>query len=356
MPAEANSLKVYFLDVGQGDCTFVVPPEGEGDPVLFDCADLYTAERFVANHEIRNLQAVVASHLDIDHVRGMLPFMKQHFEAERRIQRLVLGLDRIPRERSDKNLQALIEAALRWERDPPHEGFTLEPTHRTASPLVLGEGDGWRVELVLPWYGTVLSELAGRGQDPNSCSAVLRIERGGTAILVGGDATLGSWERLDPGSREARVIRVPHHGGEIREDAHEWTEFHHLYEAVAAENSAVSVGTGNGHEHPLEQHLEAARRNGACRLLCTQLTPRCHDNPIELRESALEHAGRVEWPYRHRAEVGHATRRPSKEVPCAGSMVAWLEPDGELGFEPRQEGAHSQFLMRVAHPMCQPQR
>jgi hypothetical protein len=43
-------LRVFFLDVGQGDCTFVVPPVAESAPILFDCADSYVAERFVAAH------------------------------------------------------------------------------------------------------------------------------------------------------------------------------------------------------------------------------------------------------------------------------------------------------------------
>jgi len=352
MPAEPSSLKVHFLDVGQGDCTFVVPPEGEGDPILFDCADLYTAERFVANHGIENLQAVVASHLDIDHVRGMLPFLKHHFATGRRVERLVLGLDRVPQKGQDKNLQALVDAALNWEKEPPHEGFSLEPPFRTKTPLVLAERPGWSVELVLPWYGTVTGEFAAGGQDPNHCSAVLRVQRGETAILVGGDAPLGSWERLEAHLRYAGAIRIPHHGGEIREQGEEWTEFEHLYDAVGAEVAAVSVGTNNGDGHPLEQHAAAARRQGTCRLLCTQLTPRCHADPVELREISLEHAAIVEWPYRHRAESGHPARRPPSEVPCAGSMVAWLRPDGELEIEPRQSGAHSQFLLRVARPMC----
>lgn len=46
MAAEGSALSVYFLDVGQGDCTFIVPPEGEGDPIMFDCPDPYVAERY----------------------------------------------------------------------------------------------------------------------------------------------------------------------------------------------------------------------------------------------------------------------------------------------------------------------
>ncbi len=161
MPADASSLKVHCLDVGQGDCTFIVPPEGEGYPILFDCADLYTAERFVANHGIESLAAVVASHLDIDHVRGLLPFLENHFSAGRRVERLVLGLDRVPRRGRNRSLQALVERALDWEQEPPHDGFVLEPPFRTAVPLNLAAGADWSVKLVLPWYGAVTEQTRG---------------------------------------------------------------------------------------------------------------------------------------------------------------------------------------------------
>ncbi len=353
MPANASNLKVHFLDVGQGDCTFIVPPKDEGEPILFDCADLYTAERFVANHQIATIEAVVASHLDIDHVRGLLPFLENHFKDGGRVNRLVLGLDRVPRTDRDKNLRALIERALEWEKNPPHEGFRLEPPFRTDSPLRLADGSDWSIDLVLPWYGTVTGELAAGGQDPNHCSAVLRVKRGDTSVLIGGDAPLGSWERLEPSHRSATAIRVPHHGGEIRSHGTEWSEFADLYDAVQADLTVVSVGTNNGHRHPDENHTTAMTRGGVCRLLCTQLTPRCHPTPADLREAAVSQASMVEWPYRHRVVVGHPASRPSTEVPCAGSVVVWLTADGETRVEPSPSAEHSKFLLRVDAPMCE---
>jgi hypothetical protein len=350
MPTDPSTLQVYMLDVGQGDCTFIVPPKGEGHPILFDCADAYTAERFVSNHEITHLSAVVVSHLDHDHICGLLPFLRSFFENGGRVDRFLVGLDRIPHRGDGAALRALIEQALEWERQRRDEGFVLEHPGRTGPSLASGEG--WKVDLVLPFWSTVVAELLEGGDEPNRCSAVLRIERQGTAILVGGDAPLVSWERLEPDLRPARVIRIPHHGGEIREGGAEWTRFEDLYGSVQASVACVSVGSRNSHGHPFPDHLVAARRGGDCRVLCTQLTPRCHDHPEALRAVALESAGMVEWPYRHRAQAGHPHGRPSQEVPCAGSLVAWLTREGQLGFEPRDGGLHDQFLQRVATPLC----
>jgi len=347
-------LKVFFLDVGQGDCTFVVPPSSECAPILFDCADAYVAERFVANHAITNLAAVVASHLDRDHIAGLLPFLKTHFEAKRRVERLVLFPDRVPEKGRSRALRELVRAAIGWDKDPPHDGFALKAPHRDReSPLVIASGDGWSVELVLPFVGSVAESLLEGGDDPNSCSSVLRVTRGGTSILIGGDAPLGSWERLEEARRAASVIRVPHHGGEIREGGQHWTRFEQLYDAVRADLAAISVGTNNGtYGHPLPLHASAAHRTHACRLLCTQLTPRCHDEPLALRDEALASAGGVEWPYRHRAVAGHPSRRPREEVPCAATISVSIDAEGRLVVLPEERDAHAALVERMDHPLC----
>ncbi len=171
----------------------------------------------------------------------------------------------------------LMNQALAWERTPPHEGFVLKAPHRDGEgTLKIASGPDWEVEFVLPWVGDAAGALV-KGDDPNACSAVLRVTRGGGRVLIGGDAPLGSWERLpDP---VASVIRTPHHGGEIRHGGHQWSAFEDLYKAVECQTVVVSVGTHNGHHHPLPEHVTAARRNGACRVLCTQLTRRCHPDP-----------------------------------------------------------------------------
>lgn len=343
-------MKIIFLDVGQGDCTFVVPPANEGLPVLFDCADAYGAERFVANHGITDLGAVVASHLDWDHIKGILPFLRQHFAAGRRVERLVVSADRQTRDGKNVGLREFVDAALKWEERPPHEGFALLPTTRTLfGPTRLAAGSDWAIDLVLPFVGT--ANLAVAKGIANAASAVLRVERAGRTVLVGGDAPLVSWERLEPAT--ADVIRVPHHGGEIREHAERWKEFQELYDAVAAADAVVSVGTNNGYEHPSTEHLMAARRGGACRVLCTQLTPRCDPNPIALRDDALNSASGVEYPYRHRNVAGHPrSGQIPKEVPCAGTVIVELTPDGRLIVEPAPNGAHDSLVTRVAMPLC----
>lgn len=350
MSADPGRLEVYCHDVGQGDCTIIVPPHGEGDPILFDCADPYVAERFFANHRMKRLEAVVGSHLDVDHVGGLLPFLRQHFAKGHEVGKLVLGIDRDDLSRTATDL---VEAALAWDKDPPHAGFQLLPPFRSgAAPLRLSSGNGWSIDLVLPFWGTKL-ESQYDGDAANLASAVLRVERAGAVVLIGGDAPLGSWERLDEGRRRANTIRAPHHGGEIREGGRSWKRFEDLYDAVKADRAILSVGSNNPYGHPFQEHVVAMRRGKQCRVACTQMTTQCHGRLLKVRGDGLTMASEIEYPYRHRAEKGipSASPRPPAEVPCAGTVLVSIDSRGTVFMRPRPK-EHDELLDMLDHPMC----
>lgn len=354
MTAGASTLGLYFLDVGQGDCTFIVPPAGAADPILVDCNDAYVAERFVANHRIKRLRAVVASHLDRDHIRGLVPFLETFFAGGGIVDSLYVNRDRpLPAGGDGQEIALLLDRALAWDQHPPCAGFSLERPDRTRAPQVVAAGPDWTVDIVLPFYGDRLEALSVDGEDPNGCSAVVQVTMGGRRVIVSGDATLDSWERLRPALGVAAVVRVPHHGGELGSGPN-WRGSAELYRALDPEHAVISVGTNNAYGHPASSQIDAMRAPGRCRVRCTQLTPRCHPRPAELRGDALAIAGAVEWPYRHRAKPGDPKRSAlTNETPCAGSMVVWLDATGAVSVEPRPRGDHDQFLVKVQRPLCQ---
>ncbi|MEZ4393758.1 MAG: MBL fold metallo-hydrolase [Polyangiales bacterium] len=346
MSRDPSRLDVYCLDVGQGDCSVILPPDGEGDPILFDCADSYVAERFFLNHGVNRLEAVVVSHLDVDHIRGVLPFLKTFFAGGGKVHQLVLGIDR---DEPGDAATELIGAALRWANDLAPDGFQLFAPFREAGPRRIASGNGWDVDLVLPHYPTTMGvQLAGN--QPNRGSAVLRVSRGSAVVLLGGDAELGSWERLEPSLRPARLIRTPHHGGDILNGAVTWKNFGDLYDAVQADHAVISVGTKNRHGHPVPDHLTAARRGGQCRVLCTQLTPQCHSDVSSVRDPHGL-ATSIEYPYRHLAVRGHPSTRPRAEVPCAGTVLVSMDQHGAITVSPTPK-RHGDFLALLNTPMC----
>lgn len=107
------------------------------------------------------------------------------------------------------------------------------------------------------------------------------------------------------------------------------------------------MGTNNGWSHPLEDHVGAAHRAGSCRVLCTQLTPRCHDRPEERLAQGLARTGEVTYAYRH-------LKRPADalEVPCAGSIALTLDGAGGYSVAPARYGWHDAFVTKMDQPMC----
>lgn len=342
------AVAVYALDVGQGDCSFVVSANPADGVVLFDCNDPYVAERFVTDHKIRRIHAVIVSHLDLDHIRGILPFLKWFLSDERRtVDSVYVAPDR---DTTLKQAAELFDAVLKWSDEGK---FTLHRPEREEVQKMVLAAPGWTAEIVLPRYeARIATQLAGDTQ-PNHCSVALRVQCGTRAVLIGGDVPLVSWQRLESSLLPAVAFRCPHHGGKIHEGEPAWTEAD-LYDKVGPEVVLVSAGTNNRHGHPTDRHVAGigpSRR----RLLCTQLTARCHDDVPGARSEMLRQASRVTYaPYRHRYTGGTSVARPPAEVPCAGSMSVELYEDGSVHYEPERDGWHERLLdrMLLATPMC----
>lgn len=343
-----GSLAAYFLDVGQGDCSLIFPPTE--DPVLFDCADAYVAERFLSDAGITRLSAVVVSHLDDDHIGGMLAFLEGFLGGRGRVGTLYLGMDRPPAALGDGVKRHLIDRAVQWARE---RRLTLAQPLREGAPKVILEGTGWKIRIVLPFYEDTLEVRAADKKAPNRSAAVLRLERAGRSVLIGSDAPLVAWERLEPDLHRTDVFRIPHHGGDIEEGSPTLTRSD-LYQRAGASLAVCSVGTRNAYGHPYEAHLLDSRRGGACRLLCTQLNRNCHKKPLDLRDRLLEEGGRIFFPLRHRLPLGdgHRTRRPDQEVPCAGTVLVELDTKGRLEVHPRPGTWHDALVGTMDAPIC----
>lgn len=78
-----NDLKIYFIDVGQGDCTLIVTPHNkkiliDGGGVESDDYDVGKSvlEPYLLDRGIKILDYIMVSHFDSDHVKGLLYIMQ----------------------------------------------------------------------------------------------------------------------------------------------------------------------------------------------------------------------------------------------------------------------------------------
>jgi len=341
---------IYALDVGQGDCTFVLGADPADGAILFDCNDPYVAERFVIDHGIQTLHAVVVSHLDRDHIHGLVPFLRWFLDAGRTLKRVYVGWDR---DRTKLGRAACELLEFLFARKTAH-GFELLAPNRENTPKTVLEAKGWEASILLPRYDAMLEQWLDQDDEPNLCSVALRVTCGKSAVLVGGDVPLASWEKAEPNLLPAKALRAPHHGGGIRDGSPTWKEAD-LYEQVAPELVVISAGSNNQHGHPTDEHLLGIAPEKR-RLACTQITPKCHADIASLRSEALRRASRVAYaPYRHRRLAGTtAPARPRNEVPCASSVVIELFEDGRVTCDPERGGWHDRMIddLRIVGARC----
>lgn len=260
------SATVSCVDVGQGDCTVVVDDAGFG--ILIDCRD---GEAGAAVSELRHLQcrdlsAVIVSHTHCDHFGGVLDVIEEvddlftgelYFNHDSFMAVPVAGPERGI---AGKKLRALLNRAAELG----------EGRIQRAETPATGQAGEITWELLAPNYGEVQRAVAVG--DANIASGVALLNVGNDAVVVGGDAQLPTWERIEPRVQNVSVARWPHHGGSL--SASDPVADERIMGMLNPSIVVVSVGAGNTHGHPTSAFFKAAKAS-PCTLMCTQATSTC---------------------------------------------------------------------------------
>jgi len=226
-----GDLKVYFLDVGQGDSALIKSPTGrtmlvDGGPGKNILARLASVMPFGAG----SVDMLMESHPDSDHVGG-LPDVASHYNVNGVIKPCI--------DSDNPYDQALDKIA-----QEKHE------TEMCASPgEVIDLGGGATME--------ILSAGSGPRTDTNGASIVARLAYGNTAYLFTGDATIKEEKYLEytePDKLRADVYKVAHHGSRESNDPDFIKDIHPAI-------SVISVGAGNRYGHPHQEVLDLLAKN-----------------------------------------------------------------------------------------------
>jgi competence protein ComEC len=237
------SLKVTYLDVGQGNAALIEFPGSERmliDGGGFSGSEFDTGEMvlapFLLRSKILRIDTLVMTHPETDHMNG-LQYIAEHFQ---------------PREfwYSGENLEfpafcelmALLEA----------KGI------RRRTPADLSGGrkiSGAFVEILHP-----MERLLSRKSNDNSL--VVRVSSGGTSFLFPGDLEAAGEQQLisRSGSKlRSDVLLAPHHGSRSSSSKP-------FLEAVAPKVCVISSGHANPFGFPSQEVLERLKGQG-CRVL-----------------------------------------------------------------------------------------
>ena len=224
-----DTLRVNYIDVGQGDSIFIQLPNNE--TMLIDAGEAYEVDsviNYLNNSGIKKIDYVVGTHPHTDHIGGL----------ENIVNTFDIGSIYMPRATStSKTYEDLLTAIS-------NKGLKVKTAK--SGVVVLSE-DNLKLEFIAP-NSDSYSEL-------NNYSAVLKLTYLDNTFLFMGDAETLSEDEVTS-DVDADVIKVGHHGS----DSSSGIEF---VKKVSPEYAIIMVGEGNSYNHPYQSIIDRYESVGA---------------------------------------------------------------------------------------------
>ena len=223
----AGVLTIAFLDVGQGDATFIEAPNGNqvlidggsGKQVLGELAKLLPA------HD-RSIDVVIATHPDSDHIGGLSEVLKRYDVGT------ILRSGAINDTAVYDSLNAAIKS--RGVRDVlARRGMRLMLDKDVSLEVLFPDRDVSRA-------------------NPNEASIILRLVYGETEAMLTGDASKRIEQYLasrDGKRLQSDILKVGHHGSKTS-SARNFVGF------VSPEYAVISASCDNRYGHPHQEVLD----------------------------------------------------------------------------------------------------
>lgn len=268
-----RDLKVYFIDIGQGDCIFIELPDGKN--MLIDTGEKRNAGKAKIDKYLRDekgdkvtIDYCVATHPDSDHI-GLMPYVYEQYDVLKSYRPYVYSENKsasaLPYELNKgikiKNSSNIYYDYITnvnaeqtyWEFFKDDSDFSNGFTGKD------GEICEYTVNFVMP-YADNLNDYQ-YFTTPNDFSAVIMLEYADRKILFTGDieyetgkkgaeqSFIREFSTSNPAMVDCDVLKVAHHGS----DSSTSPEFLSL---VKPEYSVISCGLSNKHRHPLKSTLD----------------------------------------------------------------------------------------------------
>ncbi len=226
-------LKVYFLDVGQGDAIFIETPAkkqmlidgGKNRRVISELGGIMPFGD-------KTIDIVMATHPDADHIGG-LPAVVERYDVE-------LFLE--PGVESDNSLDEELEKRL-------NEKNVSQVLARRGQ--IINFGDGAKLVILFPNQDV-------SNWETNDASIVAKLEYGVSSFLLTGDSPIRIENillNLDKEILNSDVLKAGHHGSRTSTSLM-------FAEAISPEYAIVSAGKDNTYGHPHQEVLNILQKVG----------------------------------------------------------------------------------------------
>ncbi len=227
-------LKVYFLDVGQGDAIFVETPTHkrmllDAGPNKGVLAELGRAMPFGA----KTIDVLIESHPDKDHIGG-LPEV---------VSRYRVGVFLEPGVESENTIDDALGARIQEKNIP---------SFLAKRGMVVNFGDGVKLEILFP------NQNVSRWET-NDASIVAKLTYGEQAFLLTGDSPMRVENillNIDKSDLDVDVLKAGHHGSRTSTSAS-------FAAAASPEYAIISAGKNNSYGHPHKEVLDVLQKVGA---------------------------------------------------------------------------------------------
>jgi competence protein ComEC len=220
-----NALKVHFLDVGQGDSTFIQLADGK--TLLIDGgnkADAAVIINYLHSLNILSIDYLIATHPHEDHI-GSLPDIIKAFN---------IGSIYMPKISANTKIFENLLLSIKTK------GYKINTA--AAGVKIIDTND---IKL------TILAPNAAEYSELNNYSVVTKLTYKDTSFLFTGDAEdISEKEMLKQNDDlNADVIKIGHHGGRT-------SSTKDFLEEVAPKYAVISVGLDNDYGHPHKETME----------------------------------------------------------------------------------------------------
>lgn len=237
-----EKLKIHFVDVGQGDCTFITTPQNK--TILIDGGGSMSEEYdvgkstllpYILDRGYTKLDYVFISHFDQDHVGGILSILE-----ELRVGQVYIS----KQEQDSENYQKFLKIVK----------------NKKIQVKVLKQGDCLKIENNL--YFDILWPIEEQIQENvlNNNAMVMKLRYGKFSMLFTGDIEdvaekkiLDFYEEKGEDILKSDVLKVAHHGSKT-------STTQSFFEKVNPKICLIGVGKNNMFGHPTAEVLE--RING----------------------------------------------------------------------------------------------
>lgn len=213
----ADNMRVSYIDVKQGDSTFIELPNGK--TMLIDAGKKEQGNNvvnYIKNLGYDKIDYVVGTHPDTDHIGGLATVI-DNFD---------IGVIYMPKKSSTtKTYLNLLETIK-------NKGLSIHTAKAGVNIISL---DNLKVDIISP-----VKEY----ENSNESSAVIKIVYGNSKFLFMADATTDN-EADIKADVESDVVKVGHHGS----DTSSSLEF---VKKTKAKYAVISVGEGNSYHHPYD--------------------------------------------------------------------------------------------------------